>query len=43
LKEAIAMAIIENGFAAAGQKIEVDVRGRRIEAVVVELPFYKKK
>ena len=43
LKEAIAMAIIDTSFAAVGQKIEVDVRGRRIEAVVAELPFYKKK
>jgi aminomethyltransferase len=42
LKEAIAMALVQREYAAPGQKIEIDVRGRRVEAVLVELPFYKR-
>ena len=37
-----AMAIIDRACAEVGTKVEVDVRGRRIEAEVVKMPFYKK-
>jgi aminomethyltransferase len=39
----IAMALVETSATAVGTKLEVDVRGRRIEAEVCPLPFYKKK
>jgi aminomethyltransferase len=38
----IAMALVAAGKAAVGDKVEVDVRGRRVEAEVTALPFYKK-
>ena len=38
----IAMALVTAGKAAVGDKVEVDVRGRRVEAEVTALPFYKK-
>ncbi len=38
----IAMALLEIGFAEVGTKVEVEVRGKRITAEVVGLPFYKK-
>jgi len=38
----VAMASLDTAHTAAGTKAEVDVRGRRIEAVVTPLPFYKK-
>ncbi|MCL2580012.1 MAG: glycine cleavage system aminomethyltransferase GcvT [Oscillospiraceae bacterium] len=37
---AYAMALIEKEFADIGTKLIVDVRGRKVEAVVVALPFY---
>ncbi len=37
-----AMAIVENAYREPGTKVEVDVRGRRVEAEVVRMPFYKK-
>ena len=36
------MAIIDVAYKAPGTVVEVDVRGRRVEAEVVKLPFYKK-
>ena len=39
----IAMAYVENGFAAAGTELFMDVRGTRIPATVVSLPFYKRE
>ena len=39
---AIAMAILDLDCTEIGTKVEVEVRGRRIEAEVVALPFYKK-
>jgi len=42
LKYPIAMALVERGTAPTGTVLTVDVRGRRIEAEVVDLPFYKK-
>ena len=38
----IAMALVESGSLETGDKVEVEVRGRRIEAEVVALPFYKR-
>jgi aminomethyltransferase len=43
LNRAVAMALVETSAAKTGAKLEVDVRGRRIEAEVCPLPFYKKK
>ena len=40
---AIAMAILDLDYTEIGTKVEVEVRGRRIEAEVVALPFYKKE
>ncbi|MFV0466426.1 MAG: glycine cleavage system aminomethyltransferase GcvT [Lachnospiraceae bacterium] len=39
----VAMAKIRKEYAELGNKVEVNVRGRRVEAVVTELPFYNKK
>lgn len=38
----VAMALVKKAYREAGTKVEVDVRGRRVEAEVVKLPFYKK-
>lgn len=38
---AVAMAILETDFTEPGTQVEVEVRGRRIAAEVVKLPFYK--
>jgi aminomethyltransferase len=43
LNRAVAMALVETPSAETGAKLEVDVRGRRIEAEICPLPFYKKK
>ena len=37
-----AMAIMDREYAAIGTRVQVDVRGRLVEAEVVKLPFYKK-
>ncbi|MBQ6551070.1 MAG: glycine cleavage system aminomethyltransferase GcvT [Lachnospiraceae bacterium] len=37
-----AMAIIDRAYRKTGTRLEVDVRGRRVEAEVVKMPFYKK-
>ncbi len=42
LKKAIAMALIDKRYAAEGTVLSVDVRGRRVDAKVIPLPFYKK-
>ncbi len=36
-----AMALVENGILRIGDVVDVDVRGRRVAAEVVALPFYK--
>jgi aminomethyltransferase len=36
-----AMALVENGCVSVGDTVEADVRGRRVSAEVVPLPFYK--
>ena len=43
LGEALAMALVEKEFAQLGQKMEAEVRGRRIPVEVTPLPFYKRK
>ena len=40
LGKAIAMALVSAGSLAEGDQVEVDVRGRRVAAKVVPLPFY---
>jgi aminomethyltransferase len=42
LKEARAMALVDAAIAQPGTAVEVDVRGRKIEAQVCALPFYTK-
>jgi aminomethyltransferase len=42
LKKAIGMAYVPLHLAAAGRELEIDIRGRRAKAIVVELPFYKR-
>jgi len=39
---AYAMALVEKGLVPVGTAVEVDVRGRRITAEAVPMPFYKK-
>ena len=34
--------MINKDSAAAGTEVEVDVRGRRVEARITALPFYKR-
>lgn len=41
LKSACAMALVENGCVKLGDAVEVEVRGRRVAAEVVEYPFYQ--
>lgn len=40
--KAVAMAIIDREFAVPGTTVEIDVRGRRLKAVTVNMPFYKR-
>ena len=42
LKKAIGMAYVPADRAVAGTGIEIDVRGRRIPARIVPMPFYKR-
>ena len=42
LKKAIGMVYLPASHAAAGGEFEVDVRGRRVRARVVPMPFYKR-
>ncbi len=43
LGKAIGMAYVPPALAAPGTPLEVDVRGRKLAAVVVGLPFYRRK
>jgi aminomethyltransferase len=43
LGKAIGMAYVPPGLAAVGTPLEIDVRGRKLAAAVVELPFYRRK
>ena len=42
LKKAIGMAYLPSDRTAPGTPFEVDVRGRRVRAEVVPMPFYKR-
>ena len=42
LKKSIGMAYVPADRCATGQSLEIDVRGRRVRAQVVPLPFYKR-
>jgi len=40
--KASAMALVDRAVAEVGTAVEIDVRGRRLKAQVVQLPFYKR-
>ena len=42
LKYPIAMALVDAGSVETGMQVEIDVRGRRVAAEVVDIPFYKR-
>jgi len=42
LDHAYAVALVETDNRETGSKVEVDVRGRRVEAEIVKMPFYKR-
>ncbi len=42
IKAPLAMALVDTAYTKIGTAVEVDVRGRRVAAEVVALPFYKK-
>jgi len=42
LKYPIAMALVSADSVDVGSQVEIDIRGRRITAEVVTLPFYKR-
>jgi aminomethyltransferase len=42
LRKAIGMAYVPPSMAEKGSEFEIDVRGRRARAIVVEMPFYKR-
>ncbi len=39
----VAMALIETPYAAIGDRVDVDIRGKRVEAEIVPLPFYTRQ
>lgn len=41
-KTSIAMALIDKKYSEIGSIVQVDVRGRRLKAKIVEMPFYKR-
>jgi len=41
-KTSIAMALIDKKYSEIGNVVQVDVRGRRLKAKIVEMPFYKR-
>lgn len=43
LKQAVALAIVDVAHKDIGTKVQVNVRGRMVEAEIVKLPFYKRK
>ena len=43
LKKSIGMAYVPAGQSAVGTEFEIDVRGRRVKAQIVPMPFYKRK
>jgi aminomethyltransferase len=43
LKKAIGMAYVPAALAAVGASFEIDIRGKATPAVVVPLPFYRRR
>jgi len=43
LKKNIGLAFVPVEFAKTGQEITIDVRGKKLAAVVVPTPFYKRE
>ena len=43
VKKAIGMAYLPTAHTAPGTEFEIDIRGRRMKAKVVPLPFYKRQ
>ncbi len=42
LKKAIGMAYLPTGSTNPGTEFEIDIRGRKVRAQVVPMPFYKR-
>ncbi|MED5020569.1 glycine cleavage system aminomethyltransferase GcvT [Paenibacillus chibensis] len=42
LKRNLGLALVDSSFAAIGTEVEVDIRGKRLKAEVVSVPFYKR-
>jgi aminomethyltransferase len=38
----VAMALVDRAYSAIGTAVEVDVRGRKVAAEIIALPFYKR-
>lgn len=43
LKKNIGLALIESEYAGTGSEVEVEIRGKRLKAIVVPTPFYKRE
>ncbi|GMO47398.1 MAG: glycine cleavage system aminomethyltransferase GcvT [Treponemataceae bacterium] len=43
VKRAIAMALVDTEYSAAGTAVEIGIRGRRVEGSIVPMPFYAVK
>jgi len=43
VQKGIGMGYVETTYAIAGRQVQIDIRGRRIAAQIVALPFYKRK
>ncbi|MGM1049779.1 MAG: glycine cleavage system aminomethyltransferase GcvT [Bacillota bacterium] len=42
LKRNLGLALIDSRYAAVGTEVSIEIRGKRLKAVVVKTPFYKK-
>lgn len=42
VQKSIGLALVDSAYASVGQAIEVDVRGKKLSAVIVKTPFYKR-
>ena len=38
----VGMALLDARYTEVGTKLEVDVRGRKVEVEIIPLPFYKR-
>jgi len=43
LKRNIGLALLETEYTALGTEVEVEIRGKRLKAIVVQTPFYKRE